>query len=160
MNNENNQQVQSTLRETRREVTLQGRTFVISKMPCMTSVYLGYLIMTSALPGIIEAKIGITGMGARTAMSPKDFNLVMGDSLSVISEVLPAGNTPVLNSEGKFAVSDLDTNGPLVTVLVAHSLKFNLEGFFTEGLWKESGLFPQDINEPEQEMSTNTSSSL
>lgn len=133
------------------EVNLRGRTFVISKMPAMTSSYLAYLIMTSALPALIESKLGIPSLGNRLAMSPKDFNMVMGDALVRVSEKLAGGITPILANDGSFAVIGLEEDAPVVAILMAHSLRFSLEGFFDESLWKESGLFPQDTSEQNPE---------
>jgi len=65
------------------------------------------------------------------SLSEKDFNYVQDKCLQVCSEVLPAGMTPILNSNGSFGVLGLEEDTMTVLALTAHTLIFNVKGFFS-----------------------------
>jgi hypothetical protein len=74
------------------------------------------------LPGI---------MSALGNLPEEDFKYIQGKCLRVCHESLSAGLTPVLNTNGSFAVMGLDEDTMTVMALTVHALVFNVKGFFT-----------------------------
>lgn len=76
--------------------------------------------------------IDIFGMvGELSNLSEKDFNYIQTKCLRVTGEMLPGGFTSVLNDNGSFGVMNLEYDTLTVMALTAHSLIFNLSGFFS-----------------------------
>lgn len=65
-----------------------------------------------------------------TSLSEQDFRYIQERCLKVCSEVLPAGDAPVLLNNGEFGVVDLKTDTMTVLALTAHALIFNVSSFF------------------------------
>ncbi|MEK8128662.1 phage tail assembly chaperone [Paenibacillus filicis] len=80
----------------------------------------------------IISKFNISGIMAELGnLSEEDFDYVQEKSLRVCSELLPAGEAPVLRKNGTFGVEDLADDTITVMALTAHALIFNLKGFFS-----------------------------
>lgn len=65
-----------------------------------------------------------------TSLTEQDFNYVHDKCLQVCFENLPAGPTQVMNPNGSFGVIGLETDSSTILALVAHTLMFNVTGFF------------------------------
>lgn len=130
-----------------KEVEVKGRKFVIRKFDARTGSFM--LIKVTGLIGpmlkglniskvkVEEGKIpdisgiDIAGMvSGLSTLKEEDFNYINDKCLQICFENLPAGPTQVMNSNGTFGVSDLDTDSATTLALVAHTLIFNVTGFF------------------------------
>ena len=69
------------------------------------------------------------------ALSDNDLDKVIDWSLTSCSEILPAGNTPVLNFDGTYGVADIENDLFMVVALTAKVLEFNFKGFFNDSRW-------------------------
>jgi hypothetical protein len=130
-----------------KEVEVKGRKFVIRKFDARTGSFM--LIKVTGLIGpmlkgldiskvkVDEGKmpdvsgIDIAGMvSGLSTLKEEDFNYIHDKCLQICFENLPAGPTQVMNMSGNFGVSDLDTDSATTLALVAHTLIFNVTGFF------------------------------
>lgn len=130
-----------------KEVELKGREFVIRKFEARTGSFM--LIKVTGLIGpmlkgldiskvkVEEGKIpDISGIdiagivSGLASLKEEDFNYIHDKCLQICFENLPAGPTQVMNSDGNFGVSGLDTDSATTLALVAHALIFNVTGFF------------------------------
>ncbi|KPV60716.1 hypothetical protein QJ48_04085 [Paenibacillus sp. A3] len=135
--------------ENYKNVEINGRTFRIKKFDALTGSFmlikitglLAPLFKNLDLRKLKEAKdasevkleaLNIPGLLSELGnLSEKDFEYVQGKCLQVCSEVLPAGPTPVLNSNGTFGVTGIEDDTMTVLALTAHTLIFNVKGFFS-----------------------------
>ncbi len=69
-------------------------------------------------------------------LEDKDLDKVIDTSLQHCSEILPAGTANVLNIDGTYGVTGVDTDVILTLRLVTEVLVFNYEGFFDVSLWR------------------------
>lgn len=138
-----------TPRITKEHVEIQGRKFIINKLPAQSGGYYSYLLGCVMLPLGIENFLGLKGVLStnRPPMEPQMFTMMMNDCLRMVEEELPGRNAPVMDSRNQFGVDGLSTNSPVTMMLMAHVLKLSLDGFFDGNLWRESGLLPQAIFE-------------
>lgn len=132
-----------------KDVEINGRTFRIRKFDARTGSFmllkitglLAPLFKNLDLSKLKEAKdasevkleaLNIPGLMSELGnLSEKDFEYVQGKCLQVCSELLPAGPTPVLNSNGTFGVAGIEDDTMTVLALTAHTLIFNVKGFFS-----------------------------
>lgn len=123
-------------RETSKQVEMDDRKWIIGRFDPMTGTYVAYKLMSEFIPMIpgIGAALGaaLPGSGGKT-MSKADFLDLQRDCLSVCSEVLPAGNAPVINQNGTWGVQNFDVK--LCLGLIVQVLIFNLADFFDDSLW-------------------------
>lgn len=129
-------------RVTEKVVELQGRKFKIKKFDSFTGSYILFQILEKVLPMALENQAKVkTGEGqeqslasllpkGRMPMNKQEFTDLMRDCLSVVAELLPAGETPVFNPNGSWRLNDISHNTALALGLVIHSLVFNLGDFF------------------------------
>ncbi len=69
------------------------------------------------------------------SLSDNDLDKVIDWSLTSCSEILPAGNTPVLNFDGTYGVANIEDDLFMVVALTAKVLEFNFKGFFSDSRW-------------------------
>lgn len=129
-------------RVTEKIVKLQDREFKIKRFDAFTGSYILFQILEKVLPLALENQVKVkTDSGkeqALASMLPKDrvpmtkqeFTGLMRDCLSVVAEVLPAGEIPVFNPNGSWRLNDISQNTALAMGLVIHSLVFNVGDFF------------------------------
>lgn len=67
---------------------------------------------------------------ALASMTDDDFDFIQNACLRVTGEALGAGFTPTLNDNNSFGVVGLEFDTSTVLALTAHSLVFNVAGFF------------------------------
>ena len=131
-----------------KEVTIKDRKFVIKKFDARTGSFMLIKVTGLIAPmfkGLdlskIQAKeegafnlkdIDIAGIvSGLTSLTEQDFNYVHDKCLQVCLENLPAGPTQVMNANGSFGVIGLETDSATTLALVAHTLIFNVTGFFS-----------------------------
>lgn len=129
-------------RITEKTIHWDGREFKVKKLDAMTGCYILQTLLTKGL-GIIGPVLSSKVEGGMPnlpkglpAMSKQEFFDLQRDLLSVCEEKLSAGYTPVIGENGLPAVEDFDTNAPLVLVLTANSLVWNVADFFDASLLK------------------------
>lgn len=134
------------------EIEVEGkkRTFVVKKFDARTGSYVIYTVLNRLLPSILEfsqpearQKLELGTTNAVTEMATKvlssstlseaEFLDLQNKCLRVCYEVLPAGNTPVINTAGQYGVIGLEDDLVTVFRLTLEALVFNLRGFFTGG---------------------------
>lgn len=139
-------------RQTKKTVTVQGRTFEIRSFDAMTGSYIAYLLLEKMLPQGMEKAMTAEGVSAlpagRQPMSKAEFTALQKDVLSVVGEVLPARTAPILNKNGSWGVADMEDNPLLVLILTVQALAFNIGGFFGGGGLKELQTALSDIVPP------------
>lgn len=119
-------------RQENKRVKVMGRDFVIHKFTPFFGVYL----VVNTFGGIVGKGDKLKAMVDSIMGKPRDeFIKLQADILKHCSEVLPAGNTPVVNDEGNFAVMNM--TAPLALNLLIQTLLFSMTDFFTEGVMEE-----------------------
>lgn len=129
-----------------KDVKINDRTFRIKKFPARTGAFvlikvtgmLAPLFKGVNISALLESKdkpnlsgFDLPGMIEKLcSISEADFNYLQEKCLSVCSEVLPGGITPVLNENGTFGVIDFEEDTMSVLALTAHALIFNLSPVF------------------------------
>lgn len=130
-----------------KEVTIKDRKFVIRKFDARTGSFMLIKVtglIAPMLKGLDLSKIQAKEEGAfnlkdidipsvvsgLTSLTEQDFNYVHDKCLQVCFEELPAGSMMVMNSNGSFGVIGLETDSVTTLALVAHTLMFNVTGFF------------------------------
>lgn len=130
-----------------KEVEIKDRKFVIRKFDARTGSFMLIKVtglIAPMLKGLDLNKIQAKAEGAfdlndidipkivsgLTSLSEDDFNYVYNKSLQVCFENLPAGPTQIMNPDGTFGVIGLETDSATTMALVAHTLIFNVKGFF------------------------------
>lgn len=114
-------------RETKKEIEIDNRIFVVTKYNPMIGNYILYKIVSSALPFNITEQLGF-GVKPTSTMTKEDFLDLERDILKTCYEKLPAGEQPVLIDNDNFGISNFDIFTCLKLVL--SSLVFNFENFF------------------------------
>jgi hypothetical protein len=117
-----------------KDIILDNRTFRIRKFDALTGSYIAYKLMSEALPMGLGKGLGIPEPKESKTMSKADFIDTQKDCLKVCFEVLPAGEVCIMNENGTFGVLGLERDTKNVLALTAHSLMFNISGFFGEDL--------------------------
>ena len=126
------------LREEFKVIKLQDREFKIHRMNALAGSYLVYQLMGSMLPGGMDKSVTAgKAPSDRKKMSREEFTEIQGECLKVCTETLKAGDTPIINPNGSFGVSDIETNLTLVLALTVNALVFNISCFFEGNALKE-----------------------
>lgn len=133
------------------EIEVEGkkRTFLVKKFDARTGSYVIYTVLNRLLPSILEfaqpearqklegGTHAVTEMATKvlssSTLSEAEFLDLQNKCLRVCYEVLPAGNTPVINTTGQYGVIGLEDDLVTVFRLTLEALVFNLRGFFTGG---------------------------
>lgn len=119
-------------RQESKKVNVMGRDFVIHKFTPFFGVYLA----ANTFTGIVGKNDKLKALVDSIIGKPQDeFIKLQTDILKYCSEILPAGNTPVINEEGNFAVANM--TAPLALNLLIHTLLFSMTDFFAEGVMGE-----------------------
>lgn len=131
-------------RETSKSIEVMGRKFQIKKFDAYTGSYILFQLIDKFMPMGMEQKIPVGGSTlsdalpkGRTGMTKQEFISFQRDCLSVVSEVLPARATPIINANGSWGVENIADNTFLVILLMIHALTFNVADFFGEEGLKE-----------------------
>lgn len=114
-------------RETKKEIEIDNRIFVLTKYNPMIGNYILYKIVSSALPFNITEKLGFE-ISPKNSMTKEEFLDLERDILKTCYEKLPAGEQPVLIDDNNFGISNFDIFTCLKLVIA--SLVFNFENFF------------------------------
>lgn len=121
-------------RQNSKLIDINERTFKINKFDPLMGNYILLQLVQFVLPFGISDKFGvpeaITSSVSRVNMSKKDFLELQRDILSVCSEVLPAGDTPVVREDGTYGIIDF-TSQIAIQLLIA-TVTFNFSDFFGE----------------------------
>ena len=135
-----------------KEVEIKGRKFVVKKFDARTGSFMLIKVTGIIAPmfkgldfkkikeiKVVDGEIpdvsGIDIVGVISGLSSfseQDFNYINDKCLQVCFENLPAGPTRILNKDGSFGVIGLETDSATTLALVAHTLIFNVTGFFAE----------------------------
>ena len=131
-------------------IQVEERTFLIRKMNAKCSLKLAKTILAKALPAfsiffeekkqkqietVKENDMFLAIQNCLDTLEDKDLDKVIDTSLQHCSEILPAGTANVLNVDGTYGVTGVDTDVILTLRLVTEVLVFNYEGFFDASLW-------------------------
>ncbi len=132
-------------------IQVEERTFLIRKMNAKCSLKLAKTILAKALPAfsmffeekkqkqieiVKENELFLAIQNCLDTLEDKDLDKVIDTSLQHCSEILPAGTANVLNIDGTYGVTGVDTDVILTLRLVTEVLVFNYEGFFDVSLWR------------------------
>jgi len=136
-----------------KEVEIKDRKFVIRKFDARTGSFM--LIKVTGLIAPMLKGLDIKGLDIKklkdqgvegfdlnsidipsvisglTSLKEEEFCYIHDKCLQVCFETLPAGPTRVMNPDGTFGVSGLDTDSAATLALVAHTLIFNVTSFFS-----------------------------
>lgn len=127
------------IRETKKVIEIKGRKFVLHKYDPLFGSYLAFKVFS------LQGKKSESLEAILNTMMGKDFDSFKSLSEKVLkycSESLPAGDTPLINSEGNIAVIAL--TAPMVTSLFIQSVMFNISDFFDGD--------PQELMEAQQKV--------
>lgn len=134
--------------ENYKDVSIGERTFRIRKFDARTGSFMLVKIIGIIAPlfknvdtkKLSEAKeasemnldaFNISGiMSGLGELSEKDFEYIQTKCLQRCGEVLNSGVTSVLNEDGTFGAIGLEEDTMTVIALTAHTLMFNVQGFF------------------------------
>jgi hypothetical protein len=133
-----------------KEMEFNGRQFHIKKFDALTGSYIAYQLMAGILPMGLSDKIGAPKPKNASVMGKQEFMDLQRDCLKVCYEVLPSGETPILDDNGNFAVIGMETDIKTILALTVTALTFNISGFFDESLLASlagaiSDIYPQDV---------------
>lgn len=110
-----------------KHIKVNGREFILRKFTPFFGVYLA----TQAFNNIAGSKNKLTALIKSVMDKPKEeFVKLQQEVLSYCFEILPAGPTAVVDSNGNFAVMNMD--GPLALNLFTQTFLFSMIDFFTE----------------------------
>lgn len=137
-------------RETKKELEIDGRTFVIYKFDPLLGNYVALQVLSLTLPFGISDKINDAvgmkvGNSSNKMMGKQEFLDLQRDILSVCFEKLPAGETPVVRENGTYGISDFTAS--IALQLLIGSIAFNLTDFF--------GVLPSTSNLTSEESNSN-----
>ena len=123
-------------REPFKDIELMGRKWRIGRFDALTGSYISALLLMQVIPMGIEGQLGIKMplSNERSIMEKKTFIELQLDCLRVCSEIKEVGGSvapiPVLMSDGRWGIEDIETDISLVIGLTIHTLIFNITDFF------------------------------
>lgn len=131
------------MREITKRIELSGREFIIKKLPAMAAYSLLVEFLTKGMPmNIIGSALeqfvpaNMLSSAGKQVMTEADMERIQRKLISCVSEVLPAGPTPVIDSQGYFQVEDMEYNMFLFGQLLVKVVDFQYHDFFIEALDK------------------------
>lgn len=143
------------------EFEYEGRKFKAKKMSAFEGVAVLKTLLTRALPidllsdvfakdGLAGKLFAITDTPNKKDMSVDEFIEFQQRILRNAYEVLPAGDTPVVDKAGNFGVIDVEYNMFLVAYLLVKVIEVNYKDFFVEilqrcGMVEDAKLMTQEI---------------
>lgn len=138
------------IRETQRIVKISGRTWKIEKFDALTGSYiavkmisrLSHIAVGIASGNLSDPSIIAIGISeAVGSLQKSEFFEIQNECLNVVKEIQKVGDKDVENPlrlpDGRWSVSDLESNVLLIMALVTHVLIFNLTPFFDGNTLKE-----------------------
>lgn len=115
------------MRETKKIIEIRGRKFILNKFDPFFGNFIAFKIFSLQSDSNKEFNLELLLKSFITG-SYEEYENFTKRILKYCSEVLPAGEIPVINSEGNIAIMELDT--PLMMELFTREMMFNIEGFF------------------------------
>ena len=129
--------------ERQKQIELEGRQFILHKLPAAKSYALLVEMLTKALPiGLISGALedfvpaGLLNAAGKQQVTAEEIEALQLKLLQGVEEVLPAGPTAILDSQGHFKVPDLEDDMLLFGQLLAKTVGFQYKDFFTGMLSK------------------------
>jgi len=124
------------MRETQKDFKIKERTFRVKKFNAFLANGILRDLVTTALPINISEFLPIANLGGMVSktMSIIEFADFQKLLLSQTYELLPAGETLILDNQGNFAVIDLEYDQTAIFELFKEVIIFNFGGFFIESL--------------------------
>ena len=124
--------------ERQTEIELEGRRFVLHKLPAAKSFGLLIEILTKALPvsligGALEDFIpaGLLNAAGKQPVTAEELEALQLKLLQGVEEVLPAGPTKIIDSQSHFKVPDLEDDMLLFGQLLVKTVGWQYKDFFT-----------------------------
>lgn len=115
------------MRETKKIIEIRGRKFILNKFDPFFGNFIAFKIFSLQSDSNKEFNLELLLKSFITG-SYEEYENFTKRILKYCSEILPAGDIPVINSEGNIAILELDT--PLMMELFTREMMFNIEGFF------------------------------
>ena len=122
-------------RATAKTIDIGGEMWTIRKLPALDGLYLGYVILNSALPPIITQSLGgELGDVAATGkpMGKADFESLTRDLLKATAKKLASGWVDTIDAAGNFQVPGLETDMATCLRLMIEVISFNFRDFFAD----------------------------
>ena len=131
-------------------IIIEGRTFKLHKFDPLLGNYILLQLFTVALPfGIgdmlssaVGSEISKNNVSSKQ-LSKAEFIELQKDILGSVFESLPAGETPVIRTNGTYGISEI--KGSSIIQLIVAELAFNYTDFFAEGLSSFLGISSQNL---------------
>ena len=134
-------------RITEKLVTIRDTEYRIKKLDARSAVHLAFQLK-SFMPQTDDA--GEIIESARSNMNKRDFFALENDLLSACYHVMPAdkkGEICVIDERNNFVMEDLAKDPVTVSLLMIHSLIFNVMDFFDESFLKAFAPITRDISQ-------------
>lgn len=136
--------------ERQKQIELEGRQFILHKLPAAKSYALLVEMLTKALPiGLISGALedfvpaGVLSAAGKQQVTAEEIEALQLKLLQGVEEVLLAGPTAILDSQGHFKVPDLEDDMILFGQLLAKTVGFQYKDFFT-GILNKVGITLDD----------------
>ena len=136
--------------ERQTEIELEGRQFILHKLPAAKSFALLVEILTKALPislisGALDDFVpaGVLNAAGKQPVTAEELESLQLKLLQGVVEVLPAGPTAILDSQGHFKVPDLEDDMLLFGQLLVKTVGWQYKDFFT-GILSKLGITLED----------------
>ena len=136
--------------ERQTEIELEGRQFILHKLPAAKSFALLVEILTKALPvslisGALEDFVpaGVLSVAGKQPVTAEELEALQLKLLQGVEEVLPAGPTAIVDSQGHFKVPDLEDDMLLFGQLLVKPVGWQYKDFFT-GILSKLGITLED----------------
>lgn len=121
-------------REAIKKIEIAGNTYHIKKFDAQTGSYIAYQLAMTAMP--IALQKGDFG-NALALMNKQQFLSLQADCLAVCYLVMPAGEVPVINAKGEYAMQELKDDVATIMALTLQALAHNVASFFDAPSSKE-----------------------
>ena len=136
--------------ERQTEIELEGHRFVLHKLPAARSFGLLVEILTKALPvslisGALEDFVpaGLLNAAGKQPVTAEELEALQLKLLQGVEEILPAGPTAILDSQGHFKVPDLEDDMLVFGQLLVKAVGWQYKDFFT-GILSKLGITLED----------------
>jgi hypothetical protein len=131
-------------REPHKDVAVGGRKWRIGRFDALTGSYITTLLLMQMLPMGLDEQVGLGGMvKGKSLMDKATFLDVQKECLRICYELQPVGGMdapiPVLLSDDRWGVADIEDDVVTILSLTIHALIFNVSDFFQEDALKDLG---------------------
>jgi hypothetical protein len=123
-------------------VEIEGGQYTFCKFDALTALKVARLLITKITAAGLPQAGGQESTGdfdvfARLLSDVKDEDLdyLVKTALKFCSKMFPAGNTPVINLNGSFAVPEVEQDVFLMLRLTMETILWSMSDFFDEGRW-------------------------